>query len=541
MYLRSEMDISSNADLNQRKSTCSNETFDVESEPALVLVRLLNELHAQWEKIESNQGVATVSELRWLRAYEYFCSQASSLVAAQNFCKSDGTILLPNLDEDCASGFSPLHGQISVNRDMTVTFGQPQLNTAEDKIELNRFGANTDSTDATLMKMTTAITTAAAAAGAASAATSATVSGVGTHVKRPMNAFMVWSRGQRRKMAQANPKMHNSEISKRLGAEWKLLSDSEKRPFIDEAKRLRASHMRAHPDYKYRPRRKPKILVRHEQLDYPLAGSSSVSETLHEHGFPVKSNWHSTLGQFSLSTASSSNPASVWTSSSRCPTYILWSPSQIGLPGEFSATNNSGHNNNSNNNINNNGQSNNSANDNRGSGRSETPIDVSCGGKISPLPVGYQTESMSYGLVKPESRNQTVAHKTEYSPTKLQQESHVTFTDSLSKVISIEPHFAKNVRSCQAFRNSSAASSVPDKTFAMLIDPMFCSPTFLPAKIPPPDELYRLISTMNRRQYTNKIVDFTDNNYLPNINANASIQSDLILLAKKMGFPERSG
>ena len=42
------------------------------------------------------------------------------------------------------------------------------------------------------------------------------------HIKRPMNAFMVWSRGQRRKMAQENPKVTIQLVaaSREGGGHW---------------------------------------------------------------------------------------------------------------------------------------------------------------------------------------------------------------------------------------------------------------------------------------------------------------------------------
>jgi len=78
------------------------------------------------------------------------------------------------------------------------------------------------------------------------------------HIKRPMNAFMVFSHIERKKIVELNPDIHNAEISKQLGKRWKGLDEETRKPFVDEADRLRHLHQQEYPDYKYRPRKKLK-------------------------------------------------------------------------------------------------------------------------------------------------------------------------------------------------------------------------------------------------------------------------------------------
>uniref|UniRef100_A0A0N4Z701 Sex-determining region Y protein n=1 Tax=Parastrongyloides trichosuri TaxID=131310 RepID=A0A0N4Z701_PARTI len=78
-------------------------------------------------------------------------------------------------------------------------------------------------------------------------------------IKRPLNAYMIFTRVERKKIMAQDPKKKMFEVSREMGERWKALSDLQKKPFFDLAKKhkeLHQSYLKQNPDIAYHPQRK---------------------------------------------------------------------------------------------------------------------------------------------------------------------------------------------------------------------------------------------------------------------------------------------
>jgi len=114
------------------------------------------------------------------------------------------------------------------------------------------------------------------------------------HIKRPMNAFMRWSQIERKKIIENFPDAHNAEISKNLGKKWRTLSEEEKRPFIEEAEKLKILHLKEYPNYKYRPKKKITHHQHHiNKMDHKKSRSQIKSKRSVRKVYQRKNMWKS--------------------------------------------------------------------------------------------------------------------------------------------------------------------------------------------------------------------------------------------------------
>ena len=106
------------------------------------------------------------------------------------------------------------------------------------------------------------------------------------HVKRPLNRFMLFSKLERPKIRAEYPDMNQSEISSRLGKNWKALSHDEQQEYEKKADLLKHRHKHEFPGYRYRPKRrrtvpeKPRCSPESVQQIQPAIDQSTGTEPL---------------------------------------------------------------------------------------------------------------------------------------------------------------------------------------------------------------------------------------------------------------------
>lgn len=81
------------------------------------------------------------------------------------------------------------------------------------------------------------------------------------HIKRPMNAFLLYSQQYRRAFKVLYPGRDNREISTILAKHWREMKPEQKEPYKEKARELMRRTKESHPDFKYCEARKETGLV----------------------------------------------------------------------------------------------------------------------------------------------------------------------------------------------------------------------------------------------------------------------------------------
>lgn len=102
------------------------------------------------------------------------------------------------------------------------------------------------------------------------------------HVRRPMNAFMIFSQRERPLIHQQYPNCDNRAVSKMLGKCWYSLSKPDKADFHKLATKLKQEHFAANPDWKWRNKLEKQKSTYSVAKRFKGSKSSSVESSLGE-------------------------------------------------------------------------------------------------------------------------------------------------------------------------------------------------------------------------------------------------------------------
>lgn len=70
-------------------------------------------------------------------------------------------------------------------------------------------------------------------------------------IRRPMNAFMIFSKRHRAMVHQKHPNQDNRTVSKILGEWWYALKPEEKNQYHELASEVKEAHFRTYPEWKW--------------------------------------------------------------------------------------------------------------------------------------------------------------------------------------------------------------------------------------------------------------------------------------------------